>query len=227
MIFKFFHGRPLLLGMVLLTSSLLGVIGYVKMPRNMYPDVERPQVTVITQLPGASRSAWRRSCRARSSRSCIPSAISATCRAPTRTKCPSCAPSSTTRKGLDAALLDVNNALSRVRGKLPPDAPASSVYAVGASPTPVMVLAVSPKAGSSLSLTQVRLLAENDIRTALVTQPNIANVEVFGGYEPALRVEFDPLKLARYRITQAQLQELLGKLDRDWPVGTRRARTAA
>ena len=54
MLFRFFHTRPLLLGIILAIISLLGVIGYLNMPRNMYPDVERPQVTVITQLPGAS-----------------------------------------------------------------------------------------------------------------------------------------------------------------------------
>ena len=74
----------------------------------------------------------------------------------------------------------------------------------------------------------MRLLAENDVRTALVTQPNIANVEVFGGYEPAVRVEFDPLKLARYRISQAQLQELLEQAQPRLAAGHRcRARTAA
>src|SRR5579863_9919805 len=54
MLFKLFYSRPLLLGTLLFIGCVLGVIGYVKMPRNLYPDVERPQVTVITQLPGAA-----------------------------------------------------------------------------------------------------------------------------------------------------------------------------
>ena len=52
--FKFFYQRPLLLAVVLGLATFLGVIGYIKLPRNMYPDMERPQVTVITQLPGAA-----------------------------------------------------------------------------------------------------------------------------------------------------------------------------
>ena len=52
--FRFFHDRPLLLAVVLGLASLLGLIGYHKLPRNMFPDMERPQVTVITQLPGAA-----------------------------------------------------------------------------------------------------------------------------------------------------------------------------
>ena len=91
----------------------------------------------------------------------------------------------------------------------------------------MLVLALSPKPGSGLTLAQVRLLAENDMRAALVAQPHVANVEVFGGYEPTLRVEFDPLKLARYGLSQAQFQDLLAKIDRDWPLGTVQSAGAA
>ncbi|MDO9191189.1 MAG: efflux RND transporter permease subunit, partial [Sulfurimicrobium sp.] len=220
MLFKFFHGRPLLLVMVLAITSLLGVIGYAKMPRNMYPDVERPQVTVITQLPGAAALSVAQKLSRPIEQELYALSHIRDVQSTNKNEVSIVRAEFNYEKGLDAALLDVNNALSRVRGKLPAEVPPSSVYAVGGFTQPVMVLALSPRAGSNLSLAQVRLLAENDIRSALVTQPNIANVEVFGGYEPALRIEFDPIKLARYRITQAQLQELISKLNRDWPVGT-------
>lgn len=220
MLFKFFHGRPLLLMMVLAITSLLGVVGYLNMPRNMYPDVERPQVTVITQLPGASALTVAQKLSRPIEQELYALSHVRDVQSTNKNEVSIVRAEFNYEKGLDAALLDVNNALSRVRGKLPPEVPPSSVYAVGGFTSPVMVLALSPKPGSGLSLAQVRLLAENDIRTALVTQPAISNVEVFGGYEPALRVEFDPLKLASYRISQAQLQDLVGKLDRDWPLGT-------
>ncbi|MDA8257252.1 MAG: efflux RND transporter permease subunit, partial [Betaproteobacteria bacterium] len=220
MLFKFFHGRPLLLMMVLAITSLLGVVGYLKMPRNMYPDVERPQVTVITQLPGASALTVTQKLSRPIEQELYALSHVREVQSTNKNEVSIVRAEFNYEKGLDAALLDVNNALSRVRGKLPPEVPPSSIYAVGGFTSPVIILALSPKPGSNLTLDQVRLLAENDIRTALVTQPAIANVEVFGGYEPALRVDFDPLKLARYRITQAQLQDLVNKLNRDWPLGT-------
>ena len=220
MLFKFFHNRPLLLKMILAITSLLGVVGYMNMPRNMYPDVERPQVTVITQLPGASALTVAQKLSRPIEQELYALSHVRDVQSTNKNEVSIVRAEFNYEKGLDAALLDVNNALSRVRGKLPPEVPPSSVYAVGGFTSPVMVLALSPKAGSGLTLAQVRLLAENDVRTALITQPAIANVEIFGGYEPAVRVEFDPLKLARYRISQAQLQDLLGKLNRDWPLGT-------
>ena len=224
MLFRFFHGRPLLLMMVLAIASLLGVIGYLNMPRNMYPDVERPQVTVITQLPGASAQTVAQKLSRPVEQELYALAHVRDVQSTNKNEVSIVRAEFNYEKGLDAALLDVNNALSKVRGKLPAEVPPSGVYAVGGFTQPVMVLALSPKAGSNLGLAQLRLLAENDIRTALITQPHVANVEVFGGYEPALRVEFDPLKLAAYRISQAQLQDLIGKLNRDWPLGTAQGR---
>jgi multidrug efflux pump subunit AcrB len=219
MLFRYFHGRPLLLNVILVIASILGVIGYLKMPRNMYPDVERPQVTVITQLPGASAQSVAQKITRQVEQELYSLSMVRDVQSTNKNEVSIVRAEFEYEKGLDAALLDVNNALSRVRAKLPSDAPPSSVYAIGAFTNPVMVLTLSPKPGNSLTLAQIRMLAENDIRAALVTQPNIANVEIFGGYEPAVRVEFDPLKLARYHISQAQLQELIGKMNRDWPLG--------
>lgn len=122
--------------------------------------------------------------------------------------------------------MDVNNAISRARGKLPPEAPPSGVYTVGGFTQPVLVLALSPKPGSDVALSQIRLMAENDLSTALLTQGHIANVEIFGGHEPAIRVEFDPLKLIQNHISQGQLQEALAKIGRDYPVGISQSASA-
>ena len=220
MLFRFFHARPLLLNAILVIASILGVVGYVKMPRNMYPDVERPQVAVVTQLPGAAAQSVAQKLSRPIEQELYALSGVRDVQSTSRNEVSIVRAEFEYEKGLSAALLDVNNALSRARGRLPAEAPASSVYAIGAFTNPVMVLAVSPKPGSVLTLAQVRLLAENRIKAALLAQPRIATVDVFGGYEPAVRVSIDPIKLARYRISLSQLQEALAKFNRDWPTGT-------
>lgn len=217
--FRFFHARPLLLAVVLGLASLLGVIGYLNLPRNMYPDMERPQVTIITQLPGATALTVAQKVSRPIEQELYTLSGIRNVESTSRNEISIVKAEFEYEKGLNAALVESANALTRARAKLPADAPPSAVYPIGAFTNPVLVLAVSPKPGSGLDLAQVRLLAENDLRAALVTQPHVANVEVFGGYEPALRVEFDPLKLARHGLTQAAFQDLLSKLDRDWPLG--------
>jgi multidrug efflux pump subunit AcrB len=218
--FRFFHTRPQLLAVILVLASLLGVVGYLKLPRNMYPDMERPQVTIITQLPGAAALTVAQKLSRPIEQELYALSGIRDVESTSKNEVSIVKAEFEYTKGLDAALVDVSNALSRVRAKLPPEVPPSAIYPIGSFTNPVLVLAISPKPDSGLSLSQVRLLAENDLRAALITQPHVANVEVFGGHEPTVRVEFDPLKLARHGISQTQFQDLLAKLDRDWPMGT-------
>lgn len=218
--FEFFYKRPLLMGVILAIGSLIGVLGYVNMPRNMYPDVDRPSVTVVTQLPGASALTVAQRVTRPIERQLYTLAGVRDVQSVNKNEVSIVTAEFGYTKGLDRALLDVSNALTQARAAMPPEASTSSEYAVGAFTNPVLTLALSPKPGSGLTLEQVRLLAENDIRTAFLTQPDVANVDIFGGYQPAVRVDFDPLKLARYHIDPAALQGLISRIDRDYPVGT-------
>lgn len=219
MLFRFFYPRPLLLAMILLIGALLGVVGYLQLPRNMYPDVERAQVTVITQLPGAAAQTVAQKVSRPIEQELYALAGIRDVQSSNKNEVSIVKAEFDYGKELDAATLAVNNALSRVRAKLPPEAAPSAVYAVGGFTSPVLTLALSPKPGSSLTLSQIRLLAENDLRTAFLTQPQIANVEVFGGHEPTVRLDIDPLRLASLHVSPAQVQEAIARLGRDYPVG--------
>jgi len=218
--FDFFYKRPLLMSVILVIGSIIGVIGYINMPRNMYPDVDRPSVTVITQLPGASALTVAQRVSRPIEQQLYTISDVRDVQSVNKNEVSIVTAEFKYAKGLDRALLDVSNALTRAHATLPPEAGPSSEYAIGAFINPVLTLALTPKPGSGLTLEQLRLLAENDIRSAFLTQPNVANVDIFGGYQPAVRVDFDPLKLARYHIDPATLQGLISHIDRDYPVGT-------
>ena len=226
MLFRYFYTRPLLLAMILFIGSIMGVLGYINLPRNMYPDVERSQVTVITQLPGAAAQTVAQKVSRPIEQELYALAGIRDVQSTNKNEVSIIKAEFEYGKDLNTATVDVNNALSRARGKLPLEAPPSGVYAVGGFTNPVLVLALSPKLGSDVSLSQIRLIAENDLRTALLTQGHIANVEIFGGHEPAVRIDFDPLKLISYHISQAQLQEFMVKIGRDYPVGVTQSASA-
>jgi multidrug efflux pump subunit AcrB len=225
MLFEFFYRRPLLLAVILLVFSSMGVLGYLKMPRNMYPDIERPQVTVITPAPGAPALSVVQKISRPIEQELWALAHVLDVQSTNKNEVSIAHAEFAYDKNLDSALIDVNNALSRARAKLPPDTPPSMVYATGSFTTPVMTLGLSPKPGSGLTLDQIRLLAENDIRTAFITQPNIANVEVFGGYEAAVRIDFDPAALTTYNLDPAKIEAIIAKQDRDWPLGVAQSAT--
>ncbi len=92
--------------------------------------------------------------------------------------------------------MDVNNAINKVRGKLPPEVN-PSIYTAGSHILPVDVFALSP-AGGGLTLDDVRKIAESDIKPALLRNPNVGNVEIFGGYQSAISINVNPFKAKAY-----------------------------
>ncbi len=50
----FFIDRPIFAAVISILITLIGVVGYVRLPVTQYPDVVPPQVTVTTSYPGAS-----------------------------------------------------------------------------------------------------------------------------------------------------------------------------
>src|SRR5450759_1578711 len=48
--------KPHLVLSVVLLLSAIGIMGYMKMPFNLFPDVDRPQISVITVMPGGAAS---------------------------------------------------------------------------------------------------------------------------------------------------------------------------
>ncbi|MBO5254618.1 MAG: efflux RND transporter permease subunit [Opitutales bacterium] len=50
----FFIDRPIFAAVISIVITLLGIVGYVKLPIAQYPDVVPPSVSVTTQYAGAS-----------------------------------------------------------------------------------------------------------------------------------------------------------------------------
>ena len=184
--------RPLLLNVILVIASILGVIGYLKMPRNMYPDVERPQVTVITQLPGVAAQSVAQKVSRQIEQELYAISKVRDVQSTNKNEVSIVRAEFEYEKGLDAALLDVNNALSGCA-----QAACGCAAFVG-----VCGRRIHQSGAGADAFPQARQHHYPGANppaggkrypfSALVTQPDVANVEVFGGYEPAVRVEFDP-----------------------------------
>jgi len=215
--FTFFYKRPYLLFSIIALLFVLGVIGLVVMPKNLFPDAERPQVIVITQIPGSTAevaaSTVSKPIEGEIARLSEVREISSV----------NVANFSIVKaefeytKGLNAAAVDVANALSIARAKLPATAN-PAIYTVGSFTLPVEVVALSPK-NDLLELGDIRKIADSFIKPALLSNPGIGNVEVFGGHQSALTVHIDPLRLQRYGLTVDILAKTIMSVNRDIPLG--------
>ena len=215
--FEFFHRRPYLIYSVITAVFFIGIYGLLAMPKNLFPDVERPTVIIVTKMPGATAqvvtNVVSKPIEEEVARLSLIRDISST----------NMANFSIVKaefeydKGLDAAAVDVSNALSIVKSKLPANA-APSVYTTGAFTLPVDVITLTPKI-KDLSLSEVRKIADSFIKPYLLSNPDIGNVEVFGGFKSAINIYIDPIKAAQHQVSLDTLTKTIAAINKDVPLG--------
>jgi multidrug efflux pump subunit AcrB len=215
--FDFFYKRPYLLYSIIAAFFIMGVIALVTLPKNLFPDANPPEVIVITQVPGATAqvaaSTVSKPIEQEISRLGLVTDVSSVnvagfsiVKADFEYK-----------KGLNAAAVDVANALSIAKAKLPKGTN-PAIYTAGDFTLPVDVISLSPK-NDSISLADVRKIADSFIKPALLSNKAIGNVEVFGGYQSAINIEVDPFKAKRYGVNFEAITKAINVLNRDIPIG--------
>ena len=215
--FEYFYKRPYLLFSLIVLFFVMGIIGYKELAKNLFPDAERPQVVVVTKIPGAT---------AQTAASMVSKPIEeevSTISYVREISSVNAANFSIVKvvfeykKGLRGALVDVSNAIARAKSKLPPNAN-PSIYAVGSFTPPVDVISLSPK-NDKITLADIRKIADSFIKPYLLRYKEIGNVEVFGGYQSAIVIEIDPYKLTKYNLSMDRVIKAIHSLNKDAPVG--------
>jgi multidrug efflux pump subunit AcrB len=217
MIFSFFYKRPYALAAIIFAAIILGIVGLKVMPQNLFPDSDRPQVIVLTQVPGATAKIAANTVSkpieeelARLSKVRDISSVNVANFSIVKAEFDY-------SKGLSAAAVDVSNALSIVKNKLPRTAQ-PAVYTAGSFTLPVEVISLIPK-NDSITLNDIRKVADSFIKPSLLANPAIGNVEVFGGHQSAINIAFDPLKARKYNLSFGQIAQAIQKSDQDIPMG--------
>ena len=211
--------KPHLITSLVLLGAVVGFIGYRRMPVNLFPDSERPQIAVVTVYPGASAPD-------------VESEVSRTIEKELSTieqvrrvtsvskdEVSSVAVEFEYSKSLDSAATDVANGLQKIKALLPVDSRPPMIFKVSSATPPVLTLALRPKASSPIDLSMVRQLADNAIKERLLQLPEVANVEVFGAHQPVVRVSLDRDKLAEYSLTPADVSQRLSAFNANQPIG--------
>jgi multidrug efflux pump subunit AcrB len=215
--FDYFYKRPYMLYSLIFAFFVMGIIALITLPKNLFPDSTPPQVIVITKVPGATAQV-----AANNVSKPIEQEI-ARLGLLTEVSSINVANFSIVKaefkyeKGLDAAAVDVANALSIAKSNLPADAN-PAVYTAGDFTLPVDVISVSPK-NDNVSLADIRKIVDGLIKPYLLSNPDIGNVEVFGGYESSINIEVDPFKAKTYNVDFDKIAKAIQVLNKDIPIG--------
>ena len=106
------------------------------------------------------------------------------------------------------AALEVQERLAKIRGKLPRDIEKPVVSRYDESQSPVIIYALSSK---HFTPEQMREIADNKLKPVLLQQEGVANVEIGGGRERKILVEFDKNRLEAHRLPIRQVIAQIGQ----------------
>jgi len=198
---------------------MAGIMGYGKIHRNLFPNSNYPEVALVIVQPGASAKTM-------ASNIAVPVeeelyALDEIRRAYSNTidEVTVIRAEFEYSKNIDTAVNDVTNALSKIRAKLPKDIKEPQIIKITEATAPVLVVAMSPKEGTSLTLEDIRDLASGEIKHKLLKTKGVANVDIFGGYEKELQIIIDKEKLDSFHLSLGQVIATLQKNDNEYAVG--------
>jgi multidrug efflux pump subunit AcrB len=215
-------GRPYFIYSFLALFLLLGIQGYNRIDRKLFPDSNYPEIAVVIIQPGGSAKT-----------------IAANVSVPVeeelytldnirRVYSTTIDEVSVIRaefdyiKNLDIAASDVTNSLNKIRSLLPADILEPQIHKISSATAPVVVIAVSPKETNgthNIKLEDIRQLADNTLKQQLLKLPGVANVDVFGGYKKEIQIIVDKHKLDRYGLSIGQVLAILQGNNRDYAIG--------
>jgi multidrug efflux pump subunit AcrB len=192
-----------------LVGVLLGVLGFMQLPINLFPDTNRPTISVVSQWPGAAADDV--TTEVTHPMEVRLSAIDGVRRV-----------TSTSRDGvssvqvefeygnpIDIAANKVTTELSRVVGLLPDGVLDPLVFKITDAARPVVVLAATAAPGIGLDLSAIRRIAENPLRDVLLNVPGVAEVEVFGGPIRQVAVDLDRNRIEALGLVPEQVAAAL------------------
>jgi hydrophobic/amphiphilic exporter-1 (mainly G- bacteria), HAE1 family len=208
--------RPIVIWMVLAAIAVLGVRAYLRLPAELNPRVSIPTVTVTTAYPGAGPPE-------------IETQVSkpledAVGTAPGVKDVYSSSQANVSiismdfqsGSDVDVAVADVRSKVEAVRAQLPAGVQPPVVAKLDINALPILYSGLECP---SLTLQQLRALADNTIRPRLERVPGVASVQVVGGEQREIHVAVDGQKLAQYGFTIEDIVNSLKASGRDVPSG--------
>lgn len=205
---------------VALVVATLGVLALLRTPTDLFPDTVPPQVAVITVRSGASPGDVADKITRVLEKELNTIAGVVKVASTTRDEVSSIHVEFSYKKDINLAVLEVQNAIGRVRGELPGDIVEPRIDKVTDATRPLVTLALSPREGSTRTLAQIRLLAENQIKDQILALPGIADVDVFGGNRPEIQVRLRRDDLAAHELAPADVMAVLAQQNVTAPAGT-------
>lgn len=205
---------------LVLVVAALGTFAFFKTPTDLFPDTQPPQVVVVTVRPGSDAQDMADKITQVIEKELNTLGGLKRVTSVSRDEVSSVVAEFEYSKAIGEAVLDVQNAIGRVRAQLPKDILEPRIFRITDATRPLATIALSPREGSPKTLADIRLLADNQITDELLALPGIADVDVFGGHQPEVRVLVDRDKLSANHVSINEVIGVLAQQNVSAPSGT-------
>ncbi|HWC61746.1 MAG TPA: efflux RND transporter permease subunit, partial [Verrucomicrobiae bacterium] len=215
---ELFIRRPVMTTLVMAAILLFGIVGYRSLPVSDLPSVDYPTINVSASLPGASPSTM-----ASSVATPLEKQFSTIAGIDSMSSVSALGNSQITiqfslSRDIDAAAQDVQAAIAKASRQLPPNMPTPPTYSkVNPADSPVLFLAFS---SATLPLSTVDEYGETLMAQRISMINGVAQVNVYGSQQYAVRVQLDPNKLAAYGLGIDEVSDAIQAGNVNLPTGT-------
>ena len=205
---RFAISKPVTVSVGVILVVLFGLIGLTRLPYQLTPSVEEPEITVTTLWTGATPNEVETEI--------IDAQEKVLKGIPGLVEMESTAGNNRgtvtlrfrTGTDVDDALLRVSNKLNEVP-TYPVNVEKPVINATGAATSPVIWMILKTDPGNSRPIDTYRTFFEEDVRQFLERIPGVADLFVGGGTERELHVEVSPEKLAAYDLSLSDVMAAL------------------
>lgn len=197
--------RPVFATVMILALVVLGLVSYMALDVDQYPNVEIPVVAVTVAYPGASPEQVESKVTQE-----VEEAVGEVAGVEHITSTVSEGLSTTviqftTETNADAAAQNVRDKLGSLQASLPQEAKAPVVLRFDPDDTPIMSIALT----GDLSQRELTVLAEDVITKRIKAVNGVASVEVKGGLDREIQIQLDSNQMSAYGLT---IPEVLNSL---------------
>ncbi|MCB4757087.1 MAG: efflux RND transporter permease subunit [Elusimicrobia bacterium] len=211
-----FVKRPVMTSMLFMGLALFGVIAWIRLPQELFPNVSVPQLIIITKYATAAPEE-------------IENLITKPIEEAVGTVPNIKRIRSVSREGLSAVILEfawgtdmgfahltTREKLDRIKDRLPLEAEEAIIKRVNPFSHPIMVLSIT----GEIPLADMTDLCEETIKKKLEKADGVASVSISGGQKREILVEVDRGRLEASRISLTAVVDSIKNANYDYPAGT-------
>ncbi len=212
-----FIRRPI--GTLLLTVGIMlaGIAAFFAMPVSPLPQVDFPTISVSASLPGASPTTMATSVASPLERRMATIAGVTELTSQSGIGSTRITAQFDLSRNIDGAARDVQAAINAARADLPATLKTNPSYRkINPADAPILILALTSKTRTSADIYNS---VSNVIQQKLLQVQGVGDVELGGAALPAVRIDLNPLALARYGIPLEDVRTALSSTNANRPRG--------